>query len=424
MLLEPSLFINIIILITLILFSAFFSCSETALFSLSRARLLNYRKDQSRKRKAIIELLDSYHTTLITLVLSNMFVNTGIAIINDHIMATASLGIWTTRILAIFITVVILLVLGEVIPKTIALVNAEKISDKVAFPILWVKFLLTPVVFAVEKVSSFILNLIGRKTIIPLSAEEYSTYLEMAGTAGAFAPAEMQLLNTALELRKKLVAEVMTGRIETCPIATTLPPEEVVKIIRREKREFLPIVQNDIDDTEYFLSAKSFFLLSQEERRQWAHSSAVFTAISIPDNTSLTLALSVMRHQKIPAALAVDEYGRVTGMITSKDIYGVMVGNISGPCRTPDFDIQQLHKHIWIIDGMMPLYTFEEIFKIDIPDEFESNTLNGLFCEIIGQIPAAGDEITVFGIKMHAEHVEHHCVKRMRIELPDNEVKL
>ncbi len=421
--LETALFINIIILIMLILFSAFFSCSETALFSLSRARLLNYRKDRSRTRKTIIELLDSYHTTLIALILANMFVNTGIAIVNEHIMAAANLGTWTTRILSIFITVVILLVLGEVIPKTIALINADKVSDKVALPVLLIKRLLSPVVLLVEKISSFILDLIGRRKIVPLTAEEYSSYLEMAGTSGAFSRAEMQLLNTALELREKLVAEVMTGRIETCTIPRELSPEEVVKIIRREKREFFPIVKQDIDDTEHFLSARGFFLLPEEERRQWAHSSGVFSAISIPDNTSLTLALTSMRRRKIPAALTVDEYGRVSGMITSKDIYSVMVGNINGPYKTPDFDIQQLHEHTWIIDGMMPLYTFEEEFKVDIPDEFESNTLNGLFCEVIGRIPAAGDEITVFGIKMLAENVEHHCVKRMRVELLPREDK-
>ncbi|MFA6100730.1 MAG: hemolysin family protein [Victivallaceae bacterium] len=421
--LETALFINIIILIALILFSAFFSCSETALFSLSRARLLNYRKDRSRTRKTIIELLDSYHTTLIALILANMFVNTGIAIVNEHIMAAANLGTWITRVLSIFITVVILLVLGEVIPKTIALINADKVSDKVALPVLLIKRLLSPVVLLVEKISSFILDLIGRRKIVPLTAEEYSSYLEMAGTSGAFSRAEMQLLNTALELREKLVAEVMTGRIETCTIPRELSPEEVVKIIRREKREFFPIVKQDIDDTEHFLSARGFFLLPEEERRQWAHSSGVFSAISIPDNTSLTLALTSMRRRKIPAALTVDEYGRVSGMITSKDIYSVMVGNINGPYKTPDFDIQQLHEQTWIIDGMMPLYTFEEVFKVDIPDEFESNTLNGLFCEVIGRIPAAGDEIIVFGIKMLAENVEHHCVKRMRVELLPREDK-
>lgn len=413
---ETALFISILILIALILFSAFFSCSETALFSLSRARLLNYRKERSGTRRTIVELLDSYHTTLITLILANMFVNTGIAIVNEHIMATARFGAWTTRILSIFITVVILLIMGEVIPKTIALVNAEKVSDKVALPVFVIKRLLSPVVLLVEKASSFILDLVGRKQTVPLTADEYSSYLEMAGTSGAFSPAEMQLLNTALELREKQVAEIMTGRIETCTIARDLPPEEVVNIIRREKREFFPIVKHDIDDTEHFLSVRGFFLLSEEERRQWAHSSGVFSAISIPDSTSLTLALTSMRRRKIPAALVVDEYGRVAGMITSKDIYAVMVGNITGPYNAPDFDIQQLHEHAWIIDGMMPLYTFEETFKIDIPDEFESNTLNGLFCEVIGRIPADGDEITVFGIKMHAEKVEHHCVKRMRIE--------
>ncbi len=417
------LFINVIVLLILILFSAFFSCSETALFSLSRARLLSYKKEKSSSCRAIVELLDAYHTTLIVLILANMFVNIGITIISEHILATASLGPLLTPLISIFVSVVILLLFSEIIPKTIALINADKISGKVALPILILQRLLSPVVLLAEKISSFSLDLLGKKKIVPLTPEEYSSYLDLAGTSGAFSRAETQLLNTALELREKLVAEVMTGRIETHIISRELNPDEITNIIRREKHEFFPIIKHDIDDTEYFLSVREFFLIPESERRQWPQSNCVFPAVSIPDNTSLTLALTTMRHKKIPAALAVDEYGRVTGMVTSKDIYAVLVGNLDGTAGTSDFDMQQLHKNIWVVDGMMPLYTFEEIFKLKLPDEFESNTLNGLFCEVIGRIPAVGDEISIAGIKMQAENVVHHRINRMRVELPEPEEK-
>jgi len=421
---DTVLLINAAILLILILLSAFFSCSETALFSLSRARLLNYKKQKSSSCKAIVELLDSYHTTLIVLILTNMFVNIGITIISEHILLAVKLGPVLTSLVSVFISVVILLIFGEIIPKTIALINAEKISGGVAIPILILRRVLSPVVMLAEKISSFILDLLGKRKIVPLNPEEYSSYLDLADTSGAFSQAETQLISTALELREKLVAEVMTGRIETSIISRTLHPDEVVKIIRREKHEFFPIIKQDIDDAEHFLSVREFFLLPETERRQWAQKNCVFTAVSIPENTSLTLALTTMRHKKIPAALAVDEYGRVTGMITSKDIYAVLVGNLDGATPgTADFDIRQLHENVWVVDGMTPLYSFEDMFNLKLPDEFESNTLNGLFCEVIGRIPVVGDEILIANIKMQAESVVHHCISRMRVELPEPEEK-
>lgn len=417
------LFINITVLLLLILFSAFFSCSETALFSLSRARLLSYKKEKSSSCKAIVELLDSYHTTLIVLILVNMFVNIGITIISEHILETAKLGPLLTPLVSVFISVVILLVFSEIIPKTIALINADKVSCRVALPILVLKRLLNPVVLLAEKISSLILNLLGKRKIVPLTPEEYLSYLDLAGTSGAFSMAETQLLNTALELREKNVAEIMTGRIETHIISRELNPDEVTNIIRREKHEFFPVIKHDIDDTEYFLSVREFFLIPEAERPRWPQSNCVFPAVSIPDNTSLTLALTTMRNKKISAALAVDEYGRVTGMITSKDIYAVLVGNLDGTNGISDFDMRQLHENVWVVDGMMPLYTFEQVFELKLPDEIESNTLNGLFCEVIGRIPAVGDEISIAGIKMQAENVLHHRINRMRVELLEPEEK-
>ena len=149
---DTVLLINAVILLILILLSAFFSCSETALFSLSRARLLNYKKQKSSSCKAIVELLDSYHTTLIVLILTNMFVNIGITIISEHILLAVKLGPVLTSLVSVFISVVILLIFGEIIPKTIALINAEKISGGVAIPILILRRVLSPVVMLAEKI--------------------------------------------------------------------------------------------------------------------------------------------------------------------------------------------------------------------------------------------------------------------------------
>ncbi len=407
------LVVEIILLLILVGLSAFFSGTETALFSLSRARLLAYKNDQSAAKRRIVDLMSSYHRTLVALILGNMFVNIGLSVTNRQIMANLNFGELGTFLITMLVSIVLLLIFGEVTPKTVALYFAEPVSDWVARPLWWFRWAASPLITVIDRVCSAILDLFGRKQSQPLNREEYSSYLEIALARGAFSGEETELLGDAFSLIEQTVAEAMTPRVEIVTVQRDTDGGKLGKIIRKAGMPFLPVVDEDLDDTQFLLSAKDFFMLDENERKDWIKSDCVFKAIFVPENSTLTKALATLRNNATTVGLAVDEYGGVSGIITIEDIYEEMVGDIEDEHETPQWEIRQTGKNTWLFDGMITLSDLEKILDWDFPEDIEAFTLNGLFSEKLDRIPEDGDKIKVDGIEFHAEEVVKMRVKRV-----------
>jgi magnesium and cobalt exporter, CNNM family len=412
-----AIIIQITVLLLLIALSAFFSGSETALFSLSRARLLSYRNDPRKVRQAIVALLDSYQKTLIVIIMGNMFVNIGISLINNQLIKAIGLGSIMTAVISIFIAVVVLLIFGEVTPKTIALVNSERISAWSAMPLLYLCRILYPLIAVADWLFSIVLNLLGRGDTHPLSHDEYASYIELAAIGGAFSHDEQLLLKKALELRETSVAELLTPRVNINTVNHQLTENDVKAKIIEFKQPFIPIISQDIDDTEFLLESKEFFWLSEEERKTWTTAACRFPAVFMPLQCSLVQALRKMRTAEVPALLVVDEFGRTAGMITAKIIYSEMVGQIHFDYEDTVLEPEQIADKCWRISGNDSITVFNELTGQDVPDDCESNTMNGMFADILGRIPQSGDTITIDGVTLKAEKVEQHCVKHLTMEV-------
>lgn len=404
-----------LLLIILIALSAFFSGSETALFSLSRARLLSYRKDKSRSKQYIVRLMDSYQGTLTILILGNMFVNIGTTMTYNSLVSYIRMPEIVNMLVTAFSTIILLLIFGEITPKSIALYYAEPLSNRVA-GIIWVfKFVLSPVLYVIDRIFSLVLDLFGRRESEPLSHEEYATYLETAYAGGAFSDQETRLMSSAFALREKIAAEVMTARIDIRTVRKTDPAEKVIKIIRKNRCHYLPVIESDIDDAEHLLASKDFFILSDTDRQNWKDSpTCLVPAVFIPENASLTKTLATLRRNSASTALVTDEYGGVSGMVTIEDIYEEMVGEIEDEHEIPDWEVRQTGKNTWELDGMMPLFLLEDIADWKVPEDIEANTLNGMFCEKLDRLPVMGDEIEIDGLKLSAMAVQKKRVSRIK----------
>ena len=269
---------------------------------------------------------------------------------------------------------------------------------------------------------SSILDWIGRQKPRALNSEEYSSYIEMSVAAGAFSQPERELLESVFELRRIIAEEIMTARVNLAPIRAKTSPEAIAARIKEKKQEFYPIISKDIDDAELLLSAKDFFIISPEERREWQKYST-FPAVLIPANVSLTQVLKTLNKEKVPAALVVDEYGRSIGMISIKDIYIQLTGEVETIYNKAEYAVEQTSDNSWIIKGMIPLFEFEEVFNIKIPEEYESNGLNGLFGEILGRLPIIGDYIEIGNIKLFAQKLTHCRVTEIKAERLVNQQK-
>lgn len=411
------------ILLVFLCGSAFFSGAETALFSLSRARILSYRENpDTRSKQIIIKLLDDYRTTLTSLIMGNQFVNIVISILLSRLLGLLPLSYIPMMIVSTLASTFVLLLFGEITPKTAAMTHAEKVSAAVAMPVFIVKKILFPVVKAIDKFAVFMLDLLGRKKPKALTAAEYDSFLEIAEQAGAFSKAETGLLEAALDMREIPVAAIMTSRVSTKMLRINQSSREVKERIRRYKREIYPVIHHDMDDMELLFSAKEFYLMPTEMQENWQNSPCVFRTIYIPQQTSISKALNTLYKEKQIAAVTVDEFGRCSGLITLKDIIAELVAEVKGSYAQPEFEIIQTAENTWHAGGMLPLYLLQEATEVDIPDDIEAITLNGLFSSHLDHIPEHGDKIILAGLEMTARKIFHHRLSQVEIvKLPEDD---
>ncbi|NOY76173.1 MAG: HlyC/CorC family transporter [Kiritimatiellaeota bacterium] len=413
-----SLLALIFLFILLLAGSAFFSGAETALFSLSRARLLSWRNEKRKRRWLAAELMENgYNRTLIVLILGNMFMNAALTITDDEIISGLGLPGVAQALLSIFTTTVFLLVLGEMTPKTIALMFPEKISESISAIVSFARTVLHPLVWILERMFSLILDVLGRKESEPLRHEEYSSYLDMAQSVGAFSGEETELISNALLMRDRKVAFVMTSRVDIPVVRKYDSAENVVEIIRGSSELFYPVIKEDIDDCGMLLAARDFFMLAVDERREWLEK-ATIPAVFLPENASLTQAIREMRELQSPSALVTDEYGGVTGMVRAKRIHEELVGDLSSEFEDDEPEITASGAASWLASGTLPLEELSEETGVDV-DVSASNTLNGLFSELSGRIPEKGDTVEFEGLTLAVLETRNNRIVKMEITRGD-----
>ena len=407
----------LILFILLLLGSAFFSGCETALFSLTRARLLAWKNDDSLARRRIAELMgSSYNKTLIALVLGNMFVNSALSMSGDELMQQLNYSPFITTVLSIAVSIVLLLLIGEITPKSFALIYPEEISQSCSGIIYMFRKMLSPFIFIIEKLFSVILDFLGRKESQPLNQDEYASYLDMANSVGAFSGEETELISNIFELRNMNVNAVMRARVDIVAIKSEMSAQAVAEKMQQSRELYYPVIKRDIDDAEIFVSTRDFYLLPQNKRSKWQRLST-FTAAFIPENTTLTKALALMKKNEVPVALVTDEYGGITGMLKLKDIYEELIGDVNSEFEDSDWKVKKIAPLTWIIDGNIPLQEIEELLDLKI-DENQVNTLNGLFCEVSDNIPIPG-EFIIYNkrIRIKALRVENNRIVKAELKL-------
>ena len=230
----------------------------------------------------------------------------------------------------------------------------------------------------------------------------------MAYSVGAFSGEETRLLTNIFSLRELNVNAVMRARIDISCIKKGMTPKRISNRMQKARELYYPVVDKDVDDAEYFISARDFYLLPDKKRNEWEELST-FPTVFIPENTSLTKGLALMKKNLVPVALVTDEYGGITGMLKLKDIYEELIGDVNAEFEIPDWQIRKTSDKSWILNGNIPLQDIEELTDIEL-DEISANTLNGLFCEIREKIPAPGDSLVYKKINIKALKVDNNRI--------------
>lgn len=394
---------NITLFIIFISLSAFFSLSETAIFSLSALKLRRLQ-EKYRQGKVIKALLQQPTRTLATINLGNMLVNIGISSLFTTLFIE-TLGLGNKGLfLAIFISGFFILFLGEIFPKTFAIYLAEKLS-LVCAPLLMVfSKIFFPFVFIIEKIVAFFsmfLNWFPKK--LSFSHEELKTALTVGKKDGQISQDEEDMISSVLEFKDTWVSEIMSHRVDIHAIDIKLAQSEVLKILREKKHSKFPVYEGSPDNIIGILYAKDFFLKNHTDYHLLLHA-----PLFIPESKKIDDLLKLFLEKKERIAIILDEYGGTSGLVTLEDIEEEIFGEIYDEFETPREVIEKIDEKTYRLHGKISIKEVNLELDLHLPEE--QDTVAGFILSQMGKIPHAQEALHFKNLEFS---IERASVKRI-----------
>jgi len=389
------LILEFVFLAILLGFSAFFSGSETALFSLSRVSVERLRQKHPPRGQMIFRLLSNPRRLLISIVVGNMLVNifsSSLAErISAHLFFYSSLRYLAWVFSAVVMTFLIL-IFGEVIPKMIAINRASGFSLKVAPAILVLDALVSPLRKVIRFISDRAVMILDKKRPpfeAPLTKEELDTAIRLGTHEGTLNGEEREMIAEVFRLGDKSVKQLMTPRTEIVSFEVDTDFSEIAPLIREKEYSRIPIYSGKKENVIGILYPKDLILARARGVEKIELGNFLRRPYFIPPTMEASRLLREFLKKKIHIALVVDEYGGLSGLITLDDLIEEIVGEIRERGEPP-LDYETVDENTVRVRGRMELEHINERLGLGLSSE-ESVTLGGFLCERLGHIPQAGE---------------------------------
>ncbi|WP_211824448.1 HlyC/CorC family transporter [Kistimonas asteriae] len=406
-------------LVVLLLLSAFFSSSETGMMALNRYRLRHKARSGNRAAKRTSELLDRTDRLIGVILIGNNFVN----ILASAIATIIAVRMWGDAGIAIatFTLTLVVLVFGEVTPKTLAALHPEKVAFPASLILKPLLKLFYPLVLVVNGISNVLLRCLGVDTskggTDQLSQEELRTVVHEAG--GLIPGTRRGMLLGILDLEKVSVDDIMIPRNEVVGIDIEDAIDEILEQLRTAQHTRLPIYKGDINNIIGILHMRKVArLLSLDEVNRAALLNETRDAYFVPEGTPLHTQLFNFQKEKRRTAIVVDEYGDVMGLVTLEDILEEIVGEFTTDVASNNRDITPQPDGSFIIDGTATIRDINKALEWHLPVD-GPKTLNGLVTEHLEEIPDTSVCITISGrYRMEILQIRDNRVRSVRVYPP------
>ena len=409
--------IQIVLLIILLIGSGFFSASETALMSLSRIKMRHMEEDGVKGAKLVSSLIEDSNRLLTSILIGNNIVNIAATSITTSLF-TATLGAQGVAMATGLMTVLVL-IFGEITPKTISANSPEKTSLVVAKPIKFFVTILTPVVWVFNIITKIIFKLFGidSEGVKPfITEEELKTMVNVSHEEGLLEMEEREIINNVFEFGDMQAKEAMVQRLDIVAIDIEDSYDEIIELFKTEKLSRMPVYEETIDDIIGILNIKDVIFLSDEEIESFDVKKYIREPFFTYEFKKITQLLEEMKKDKSQMAVVVDEYGGTAGLITIEDLVEVIVGDIEDEYDEEDDEIQVISSKEFLVEGSTKISDVNEILDIELESE-EFDSIGGYIIGYIKHIPEEEEVIEVDGIKFHIESVDKNRIKKIRILL-------
>ncbi|NLP15939.1 MAG: HlyC/CorC family transporter [Clostridiales bacterium] len=410
-----------VILLILLILSAFFSGSETALTAINKLRMRSLADDNVKGAKNALKLIEDPTKMLSALLISNNVVN----ISASALTTTMAIDIWGNKWvgLATGILTLIILVFAEITPKSISAIKAEKVALRISGSVLIVTKLLTPVIFIINKLCNGIMRLLGtdpNEKPTPMTESELRTILEVSHEEGVLESEERRMITNVVDFGDSLAKDVMVPRIDMSFASVDLSYDELVQLFSVDKYTRLPVYSESRDNVIGIVNLKDVFFYNGKKED--------FNILDIIREPYFTYEfkktselLIEMRRDSIALAIVLDEYGATAGLITIEDLLEEIVGEIRDEYDEDEEDcIQAVSEKEYIVDGNTKLDDINETLGLDI-ESSDYDSIAGHIIYLLDHLPEEGESVTEKNATFTVASVDKNRIDKIHIVLKDDD---
>ncbi len=410
-----------IIFIGLIIISAFFSSSETSILSINRIRLEHKAKKKKKKAVIISNILKEPDSFFSMILFGNNLVNIAAASIATLLTANIlKLGDELTLIISTVFTTIIILFFAEIIPKTYAFRYSEKLAYSYAYPIRILSFLFSPFVFLIIKISNLFIPVKKPDDYIKtLTVEEIKYFLKTEIELFKHNPDVLKMVNEIIDLSTRDIKGIMTPRTDIIAIEEFSDPAELKDILLQKKISKIPVYRKNLDNIIGVLTIKSILHeLVDKDLKKLNIVDMMIKPVFASEYSSINYVLDEFRRTKKDIAIILDEYGVTIGLLTIKDIFKEILGEIE-----LKKNILKISDTVYFIEGSCPVEELKSSFDLDLKESKDYTTISGLFIYHFGKFPQKNDQIEINNCILRVEIMGENRIVKLKLVINEESKK-
>lgn len=414
---DPSIIIlKLLIIIVLLILSAFFSSSETALTTVSRMRILSLAEEGNSSAVTLLKVIDNKEKMLSAILIGNNIVNISVSSVTT-ILVTDLFGNYAVSIATAILTVLVL-IFGEIPPKTLATINNEKLALRFASVVYWLMYILTPVIFLINKLSSLVMKLFRidkSEKKSTYTENELKTIVNVSHAEGVIEADEREMLQNIFEFGDRQAKDIMIPRLDVCMIDVDSTYEEIMEVFQANRYTRIPVYENTTDNVIGIINIKDLLLYRHGESfniRNYLRQ-PYFTY----EYKGLSDLLLEMKKASVNITIVLDEYGAASGLLTLEDLIEEIVGDIRDEYDYDEEDeLRPINENEYIAEAHMKLDDLNDMLKINLSSP-EYDSVGGFIIEKLDRIAKSGDIVETPDVTLIVDSINKNRIEKVHIIL-------
>ena len=417
-----TLLFELIAVAVLILLNGFFVAAEYGLVTVRRTRLAELTQQGNRRARQVLGITESPPRFIAAMQLGVTLTSLAIGALGEHALTRAFDPVLAT-VLAVILAYLILtflhVVIGELVPKAVALRYSERTALAVSMPVRTFFVVFRPLIWILQRTTELLLRAFGLQPPgaegIVHSEAELKMLVSESTERGEIQAGEQEMLYKVFDFADKEVSDVMVPRPEVVALSVELPPEQALQAVLESPYTRYPVYRGSLDEIVGVLHVRDLIEAMHERGIASVEVEELLRpAYMVPETKDLAALLTEFRNQNQHMAIVLDEYGSMEGIVTLEDVLEEIVGEIEDEFDLPDESVERIDDNTIRIDGTFPIDDFNEQFGRDLPQE-DYHTVAGFVFGVLGRAAEVGDECEYEGVRFRVDEVEGTRIQRLTV---------